>query len=75
MSKDKGGAQPSERLTGRFAGLPYDLRRPSLERLRAEVWNPDSPRLLTPKAFGWGYGLNLYWVSHPLGYLRRRTDR
>jgi hypothetical protein len=32
-------------------------------------WNPDDHRLLTPKAYGWGYDLNLYWLVHPLRYI------
>ena len=45
---------------GRFLGLPYDWRRPTWARVRDEVWNPRSRRIFTPKAFGWGYGLNLH---------------
>jgi hypothetical protein len=43
---------------GRFLGLPYDRRRPTLLRLRLEPWNQRSRRILVPKAFGWGYGIN-----------------
>jgi Family of unknown function (DUF5808) len=49
---------------GRLLGLPYDFRRPTMARLRARWWNPDEPRLFTPKAFGWGYDLNLYRLFH-----------
>jgi hypothetical protein len=56
---------------GRAAGLPYDWRFPTAERVRARTWNPDEPRLWTPKAFGWGYGVNFYWLAHPVRYLRR----
>src|SRR4051794_7613204 len=48
-----------ERRTGRFLGLPYDWRRPTWERLRRAVWNPDEARVLVRKSFGWGYGANL----------------
>jgi uncharacterized protein DUF5808 len=58
------------RRTGRFLGLPYDWRRPTAERVRREVWNPRERRLLVPKAFGWGYGLNLAELARRLG-LRR----
>ena len=54
---------------GRFLGLPYDWRRPTLRRIRAEVWNPRERRILVPKAFGWGYGLNLHALLRRL--LRR----
>lgn len=42
----------------RFLGLPYDWRRPTPARIRHELWNPRSRRILVPKAFGWGYGIN-----------------
>jgi hypothetical protein len=57
---------------GKVAGLPFDIRRPTTARLRDEAWNPKDARLFTPKAFGWGYGLNLYWVAHPAGYVKGR---
>jgi hypothetical protein len=41
---------------GRFARLPYDFRPLTRARARARWWNPNDPRLLTPKAFGWGVG-------------------
>jgi hypothetical protein len=50
-------------------GLPYDWRKPTAERVRARWWNPDDHRLLTPKSYGWGYDLNLYWLIHPLRYI------
>lgn len=43
---------------GRFGGLPYDLRRPTRDKLVAGLWQPDNPRLFVPKVYGWGYGLN-----------------
>ncbi len=48
---------------GTLLGLPFDWRRPTLARARARLWQPGGP-LLTPKVFGWGYGLNL---AHPAG--------
>lgn len=44
--------------TGTFLGAPYDWRRPTVERIKQRSWNPDDPRLFTPRAFGWGYDLN-----------------
>ncbi|MFC4123793.1 DUF5808 domain-containing protein [Nocardia rhizosphaerae] len=49
---------------GTFAGMPYDWRRPTVARLKARYWNPDDPRVFTPKAFGWGYDLNVYRLLH-----------
>ena len=49
-----------ERGTGTFLGVPYDWRRKGfVSRLRQRWWNPDDPRLFTPKTFGWGYDINL----------------
>ena len=42
---------------GRIVGVPYDFRPPTLARIRAEYWDNDA--LLTPHAFGVGYGVNL----------------
>ena len=44
--------------TGQFLGIPYDWRRPTVARLRERVWNPDDPRVFTPKTFGWGWDIN-----------------
>lgn len=54
-------AKPQEQRTwhGRVGPVPYDFRRPTLERLRREWWQPDSAELITPRAFGLGWGLNL----------------
>ncbi len=44
---------------GQVAGVvPYDLRPPTLARLRATFWNPDGP-LVVGQAFGVGWTVNL----------------
>lgn len=58
--------------TGRYLGLPYDWRRPTWARFKARVWNPEDPRMLAPKAFGWGYDLNLHAVLRRLGAILGR---
>jgi hypothetical protein len=45
--------------TGKFLGVPYDWRRPTVERFKSRIWNPEDERLFTPRAFGWGYDVNL----------------
>jgi hypothetical protein len=50
--------------TGTFLGIPYDWRRPTRARYRQRMWNPDERRLMTPRAWGWGYDLNFYWLFH-----------
>lgn len=45
---------------GRIGGVvPYDLRPPTLERIQAAWWSPDDPRILTDRAFGVGWAVNL----------------
>ena len=43
-----------------FGVIPYDFRPPTWARIKAELWNPADPRILTPHAFGVGWGVNLY---------------
>jgi Family of unknown function (DUF5808) len=56
----------AERGTGRFLGIPYDWRRPTVERARSRWWNPDDHRIFTPKTYGWGYDVNLLEVARRL---------
>lgn len=45
---------------GRVAGVvPYDLRPPTLDRVRAAWWSPDDRRIFTDRAFGVGWAVNL----------------
>jgi hypothetical protein len=49
---------------GRFLGVPYDWRRKGFfGRLKQRWWNRAEPRLIVPKAFGWGYDLKLARLS------------
>jgi hypothetical protein len=52
--------------TGRFLGIPYDWRKPTLERLKRGAWDPEQRRILIPKVYGWGYGINFYEVARRL---------
>ena len=47
--------------------VPYDFRFPTVERFRERLWNPDSPRLLSPRVFGVGWSLN---VGRVVGLIR-----
>jgi hypothetical protein len=71
-SQDPEPTGPTGPEEGRFLKMPYDWREPTDERVQARIWNPDDRRLFTPKAYGWGYGLNYYWLVHPIQYLTRR---
>ena len=45
---------------GSVAGIvPYDFRRPTLERARSRWWNTHDDRLFVPKVFGVGWTINL----------------
>jgi hypothetical protein len=45
--------------TGTFLRVPYDWRRPTAARVKSRWWNPNDPRVFTPKSFGWGYDVNM----------------
>jgi hypothetical protein len=45
--------------TGKFLGMPYDWRRPTVARFKQRWWNPNDRRFFTPKSYGWGFDLNL----------------
>jgi hypothetical protein len=49
---------------GKWLGMPYDWRRPTAARIKSRWWNPDDDRYFTPRAFGWGYDLNLHRLLH-----------
>jgi hypothetical protein len=71
-------AQPNEPVPdpeGKFGGVPYDWRKPTVKRLQSRWWNSADPRLCTPKTFGWGYDFNLYWVAHFVAYLKHRFSK
>jgi uncharacterized membrane protein len=55
--------------TGRFLGIPYDWRKPSLQRTKERAWNVDEPQLLVPKSYGWGWSINFAALVRPF---RRR---
>ena len=56
----------SDKGTGKFLGVPYDWRRPTVERYRSRWWNPKDRRIVMPRAFGWGYDFNLAEIARRL---------
>ena len=42
-----------------FGKVPYDLRPPTFDRLKAVIWNPQNAHVVVPTAFGVGWTLNL----------------
>jgi hypothetical protein len=70
MSKnDQSSAGPPPR---KFGGMPFDWRRPTVKRVQSRMWNPKDHRFFTPKAFGWGYDVNFYWLAHPAAYVEAK---
>ena len=47
---------------GRFLGVPYDFRVPTVDRLRERLWNEDDDRIFTPMVFGVGWSINFLRV-------------
>lgn len=58
--------------TGTFLGIPYDFRKPTWQKIKTRVWNPESDKLVAPHAFGWGYTLNVYALLQRIRRLARR---
>jgi hypothetical protein len=53
---------PKQRRTWQgvvFGKVPYDLRPPTFDRLKAVIWNPRDSRIVVPTAFGVGWTVNL----------------
>lgn len=62
--------RPSEDpRVGTFAGIPYDWRAPTAERLRRNLWDPTSDAIFVPRTFGAGWDLNLGAVAVRLGLI------
>jgi hypothetical protein len=38
--------------------VPYDLRAPTVARVRERMWSPESEHLINPRVFGIGWTLN-----------------
>jgi Family of unknown function (DUF5808) len=57
--------RPAEERTwqGNVAGVPYDWRPPTVERLKSTWWAPEDDRLVHPTAFGMGWDLNVGRVA------------
>lgn len=57
---------PEERTwQGKVAGIPYDFRLPTPERIREGFWNKDTSSIFTSHVFGLGWSINLYPFFHP----------
>lgn len=54
---------------GTFAGIPFDWRPPSGDRIKRNLWDPSSDRLWNPRAFGAGWDLNFGALAVRLGII------
>ncbi len=54
---------------GRYYGIPFDFRVPTIDRVRQRMWNPDDPRVITPTVFGAGWSINLYQAGCDMGLI------
>jgi Family of unknown function (DUF5808) len=63
------GSEMARTPRGRFLGIPYNWSRPTRRDVAKGLWDPDDSRVLTPKSYGWGYGVNF------AALLRRLTRR
>ena len=52
---------------GAILGVPYDFRIPTFRRVQESWWNPDDPRLFTPREFGVGWSVNLHRLFDIMG--------
>jgi hypothetical protein len=50
-----------------FGKIPYDLRRPTFNRLKATIWNPADRHVLVPTALGVGWTVNFAAFRSLLG--------
>jgi hypothetical protein len=66
---DPAGVAPPQ---GHIRGVPYDVRRPTVERAKSRLWNRHDPRFFPPKGFGAGWTINVYWLFHLAAYVKGR---
>jgi hypothetical protein len=57
---------------GKLGGfVPYELRRPTLHRVRETYWSPDDEHVLKPPVWGVGWALN---VGRVVTLIRRKRS-
>jgi hypothetical protein len=63
--------KPSEQREwhGEVGGVPYDFRRPNIDKLVRSAWDPNNPAVIVPPVFGIGWGVNFArvaeWIQPP----------
>jgi hypothetical protein len=58
---------------GEIAKVPYDFRAPSPRRLIRQSWAPEEPRIIVPRAFGVGWGLNFAAIVKQIKRYRAKS--
>jgi hypothetical protein len=48
---------------GEIAGVPYDFRPPTMEKVRRSAWDPDNPKTVVRPAFGIGWSVNFARIA------------
>src|SRR5437867_13307026 len=64
--------RPAEERTwyGKIAGIRYDFRLPTVERIRNTFWNKDTSQIFLHHAFGIGLSINMYLIIHPSEFFK-----
>ena len=44
---------------GSLGFVPYDLRMPTVARMKQRMWDPDNEHVINPRVFGVGWTVNL----------------
>jgi hypothetical protein len=59
VAKELDKSEDEREWHGDVAGVPYDFRTPSVDKLKRAAWDPDNPNVVGPPAFGVGWSINL----------------
>jgi len=70
LPRSRTDTRPSFLYLFRVARLPYEWRRLMPECLKRGIWEPEDRRVLVPKIYGRGYGVNLHAVACRLRLVR-----
>lgn len=65
--------KPKEKRTwhGKVLFIPYEFRKPTLERVKETFWNPYEKHILTPMLFGIGWTINFHALFENLGLIQQ----
>jgi hypothetical protein len=57
---------------GTILGIPYDTRAPTAARFKNTYWSAENHKFFPPKVDGLGWGINFFWLFHPMRWLKGR---